>query len=69
MLNQEYLLLFNVITDVAICLRKLEASLIFAQQRAEELYVNRVEVPIEPACDAANCPRYLQSSKNTERFV
>ena len=37
--SQEYLLLFNAITDAEESLRRLQARLIDAQQKAEELFI------------------------------
>ena len=37
--SKEYLLLFNAITDAEESLRRLQARLIDAQQKAEELYI------------------------------
>lgn len=37
--SKEYLVLFNAITDAEEALRRLQASLIDAQQKAEELYI------------------------------
>lgn len=38
-MKQEYLLLFNTITDIIQELRDMEARLIAAQIKAEELYI------------------------------
>ena len=38
-LSEEYLLLFNTLTDAENTLAQLRASLMEAQQRAEELYL------------------------------
>ena len=38
-LPQEYLLLFNALTDAEKVLRQLQASMIQAQQQAEELFL------------------------------
>jgi hypothetical protein len=38
-MNQEYILLFNTITDIIQELRDLENKLIAVQQKAEELYI------------------------------
>ena len=38
-LTKEYLLLFNAITDAEETLQKVRSSLIAAQQKAEELFV------------------------------
>ena len=37
--SKEYLVLFNAITDAEESLRRLQARLIDAQQKAEELYI------------------------------
>ena len=37
--SKEYLLLFNAITDAEESLRRLQARLIGAQQKAEELFI------------------------------
>lgn len=39
-LSQEYLLLFNKMTDAEQTLLQLHAELVAAQQQAEELYMN-----------------------------
>ena len=38
--SQEYLLLFNAITDAEESLRRLQAKLIDAQQKAEEMFIS-----------------------------
>lgn len=40
---KEYLLLFNTLTDAEEALRRLEARLIEAQQRAEELFLEHAD--------------------------
>ena len=42
-LSEEYLLLFNALTDAETTLAQLQAALMAAQQRAEELYLQRTE--------------------------
>lgn len=42
-ISQEYLLLFNAITDVEQSLERLRQQLILAQQEAEELYISRAD--------------------------
>ena len=51
MLNipREYLLLFNAITDAEESLRRLQLSLIEAQRRAEELFIENEDAPAPPA--------------------
>jgi hypothetical protein len=49
-LSKEYALLFNTLTDTEVALEQLRASLIAAQQRAEELYIS---APDFPDCDKA----------------
>ncbi len=44
---REYLLLFNAITDAEESLRRLQISLIEAQRRAEELYIEEADVPAQ----------------------
>ena len=41
--TEEYTLLFNTITETIQRLESIKASLIFAQQRAEELVINKDE--------------------------
>ena len=38
-LSKEYIFLFNALTDIREAMAQLEQSLILAQQRAEELYL------------------------------
>lgn len=40
-ITEEYLLLFNAVTDAENTLLRLREDLIAAQQRAEELYIGR----------------------------
>ena len=40
-MTEEYILLFNTITDALGTLESLRAELIAAQQKAEELYISR----------------------------
>lgn len=40
-MTEEYILLFNTITDVLETLEQLRNELIHAQQQAEELYISR----------------------------
>lgn len=48
---EEYLTLFNTLTDAEKTLSELRDTLISAQQRAEELYLERAETSeIPPAC-------------------
>lgn len=42
-MNQEYILLFNTITDIIKELRGMENRLIMIQRQAEELYLGRTE--------------------------
>lgn len=42
-ITQEYLLLFNAVTDAENTLLRLREDLIAAQQRAEELYIGDTE--------------------------
>lgn len=42
-ISQEYLTLFNAITDAEESLQKILEDLMSAQQQAEELYLERVE--------------------------
>ena len=42
-LSNEYLLLFNTLTETAETLERLRASLLAAQSRAEELFLQREE--------------------------
>ena len=42
--SKEYLLLFNAITDAEESLRRLQAKLIDAQQKAEELFISDGDV-------------------------
>lgn len=51
--TKEYLVLFNAITDAEESLRRLQAGLIAAQQRAEDLFLE-AESPEEP--DAVPVP-------------
>lgn len=43
--TREYLVLFNAITDAEEALRRLQAGLIAAQQRAEDLFLEEPEAP------------------------
>ena len=45
-LSEDYLLLFNTLTAAEETLAQLRASLMEAQQRAEELYLQRAEAEI-----------------------
>ena len=38
-ISEEYLLLFNTLTDAEVTLRQLRETLMFAQRQAEELYL------------------------------
>lgn len=40
-LTQEYLLLFNTISDAEQALERLRQQLVLAQQKAEELYISK----------------------------
>jgi hypothetical protein len=40
-ITEEYLLLFNAVTDAENTLLRLREDLVAAQRRAEELYINR----------------------------
>ena len=46
-LSKEYLLLFNVLTDVEQRLRELRERVISAQQAAEELYISGGEAEMQ----------------------
>lgn len=45
---REYLLLFNAITDAEESLRRLQVSLMEAQRRAEELFIESEDGPAGP---------------------
>lgn len=42
-LPQEYLLLFNTISDAEQTLERLRQQLVLAQQKAEELYISKMD--------------------------
>lgn len=44
-LTEEYLLLFNAITDAEQSLARLQEALVYAQRQAEELYLRRTDPP------------------------
>lgn len=44
-ISKEYLVLFNATTDAIIALDNLKKKLEFAQQCAEEIYIEESEVP------------------------
>ena len=44
-LTEEYLLLFNAITDAEQSLDRLREALVYAQRQAEELYLRRTDPP------------------------
>ncbi len=48
-ITQEYLLLFNAITDAEEVLYQLRVKLIEAQRQAEELFLERESDPEQPA--------------------
>lgn len=48
-ISREYLLLFNAITDAEDALRRLQVSLMEAQRRAEELFIEEEDVPAPPS--------------------
>ena len=47
--TREYLVLFNAITDAEEALRRLQAGLITAQQRAEDLFLEESEAVEDPS--------------------
>ena len=47
-LTKEYLVLFNAITDAEESLRILRERLMAAQQKAEELYISRMDEDVFP---------------------
>lgn len=44
-LTEEYLLLFNAISDAEQALDRLREALIYAQRQAEEVYLRRTDPP------------------------
>ena len=46
-LSQEYLTLFNAITDAEEMLKTVCAQLLLAQRKAEEMYIRSSETPAE----------------------
>ena len=52
-ITQEYLLLFNAITDAEETLSRLRADLMAVQRQAEELFVESPELPLPPAASSS----------------
>ena len=63
-ITAEYLLLFNAITDAELTLARLREELIFAQRRAEELYL---EEEAEGDAGAGERPTLLPPAASPSR--